>query len=69
MNLSHLATMSVLNEAEVTAIAYEQAADGDSAQALRWAVDDLLATEGKLVEALRAVSLGYVRGDLPTTAA
>lgn len=69
MNVSQLATMSALSEAEVTAIAYEEAAYGDSAQALRWAVDDLLAMEGRLAEALRAVSHGYVRGNLPTTTA
>lgn len=69
MQASQSAAFAALSDAEVTAIAYEEAADGDSAQALRWAVDDLLAMEGRLVEALRAVSHGYVRGDLPTTAA
>lgn len=69
MNASQLATMSALSEAEVTAIAYEEAANGNSAQALRWAVDDLLAMEAKLAEAIRAVSHGYVRGYLPPNAA
>ena len=69
MNVSQLATMSALSEAEVTAIAYEEAADGDSARALRWAVDDLIAMEGRLADALRAVSKGYVRGALPASQA
>lgn len=64
MNGSQLATMSALSEAEVTAIAYEEAAGGDSARALRWAVDDLIAPEGRLADALRVVSRGYVRGKL-----
>ena len=64
MNGSQLATMSALSEAEFTAIAYEEAAGGDSARALRWAVDDLIALEGRLADALRAVSRGYVRGKL-----
>lgn len=48
-------------EIEVTATAYEEAAEGDLARALRWALEDLIALEARLVSAERAVSRGYVR--------
>jgi hypothetical protein len=49
------------SEIEVTATAYEEAAEGDLARALRWALEDLIALEARLVSAERAVSRGYVR--------
>lgn len=56
-----LATVAAMSDAEVTAVAYTEAARGDTGQALRWAVEDLIALEARLAEAQRAVSHGYVR--------
>jgi hypothetical protein len=62
-----LATFAASSEVEVTAIAYEEAAAGYLARALRWALEDLLATEGKLDAARGPVSCGYVRAALPAS--
>ncbi|KQT14008.1 hypothetical protein ASG40_19470 [Methylobacterium sp. Leaf399] len=69
MTAAQIAAMMDMTEVEVAATAYIEAAQGDVDQALHWAVSDLLAMEAKLSEALRAVSRGYVRGELPAAAA
>lgn len=53
-----------LPEREATAVAYEEAALGDGALALRLAVGDMLELEAVLAATARAVSYGYVRGAL-----
>ena len=63
----HLSTFAALSEVEVTAIAYEEAAEGDLTRALRWALEDLIATEQRLAETERAVSRGYVRTRFAST--
>lgn len=69
MQVTELADMAALSEAEITTIAYIEAARGDVDLALRWAVGDLLASEERFAEALRAVSHGFVRGQLSPVAA
>ncbi|WP_019905875.1 hypothetical protein [Methylobacterium sp. 77] len=59
-----MAQIAAMTEAEVTAIAYLEAANGSVDHALRFAVEDILTLEGRLAEALLAVSYGYVRGAL-----
>jgi hypothetical protein len=64
MQATELADMAALSEAEITTIAYTEAARGDVDLALRWAVGDLLASEQRFAAALRSVSHGFVRGQL-----
>ncbi|WP_342150250.1 hypothetical protein [Methylorubrum sp. SB2] len=56
-----MAAVAAMTDEDVTAIAYLEAAEGDSEQALRWAVTDLLRTEKALEQVRCAVSYGYVR--------
>lgn len=58
---SDMRTVAAMTDEDITAIAYLEAAEGDSEQALRWAVTDLLRTEKALDQVRRAVSHGYVR--------
>lgn len=69
MQATELAEMAAPSEAEVTAMAYVEAADGDIDLALRWAIGDLLAIEERFAEALQSVSHGFVRGQLLQAAA
>ena len=53
--------LAAMSEAEVTALAYLEAAGGDAERALGFAVEDLLRTERDLAAARAAISHGYVR--------
>ena len=52
------------SEAEMSAIAYIEAAEGDLSRALLWALEDLIACEGRLAQAQGSVSQGFVRAAL-----
>jgi len=69
MQATELADMAALSEAEITTIAYIEAARGDVDLALRWAVGDLLASEERFATALQCISHGFVRGQLQPVAA
>lgn len=62
---SQIQTVAAMSEAEVAAIAYLEAAEGDTEQALAFAIEDLLRVEQDLAEMRRAVSQGYVRAGQP----
>ena len=64
MTAAQIAEMASMSQAEMIALAYEEAAGGDAGRALRDAIDDLLALEERFAEAERLVSHGFVRGDL-----
>jgi len=66
MTAAQIAEMAWLSQAEMVALAYEEAAGGDVGQALRDAIDDLLALEARFAEAERLVSYGFVRGGSAT---
>ncbi len=66
MTAAQIAEIASMSEAEVIALAYEEAAGGDVGQALRDAAEDLLALEDRLVATERLVSRGFVRGGAPT---
>ncbi|WP_375409264.1 hypothetical protein [uncultured Methylobacterium sp.] len=57
-------TAVAISDAEMSAIAYVEAAEGDVARALLWALEDLIDCEGRLVLAQRSVSQGFVRAAL-----
>lgn len=69
MTAAQIAELAAMSEAEVIALAYEEAAGGDARRALRRAIEDVIALETKLAAAERMVSLGFVRGALPSRAA
>ncbi|WP_238209197.1 hypothetical protein [Methylobacterium marchantiae] len=58
LTANHVARIAALTDIEVPAIAYEEAADGDAARSLRFAVEDILILEGRSAEALLVVSDG-----------
>ena len=68
MTAAQIAEMAAMSEAEIIALAYEEAAGGDARRALRQAIEDVIVLEAKLAAAERMVSQGYVRGALPTRA-
>jgi hypothetical protein len=65
MTAAQIAEMASMSEAEMIALAYEEAAGGDTRRALRQAIEDVMALETKLAAAERMVSQGYIRGALP----
>lgn len=69
MTAAQIAEMAAMSEAEMIALAYEEAAGGDARRALRQAIEDVMALEKKLAAAERMVSRGFVRGALPSRAA
>ncbi|MBY0257978.1 hypothetical protein [Methylobacterium sp.] len=69
MTAAQITELAAMSEAEVIALAYEEAAGGDTRRALRLAIEDVIALETKLTAAERMVSLGFVRGALPSRAA
>jgi hypothetical protein len=66
MTASQIAEMASMSQAEIVALAYQEAAGGDVGQALRDAAEDLLALEDRLAATERLVSRGFVRGGVPT---
>jgi len=66
MTAAQIAEIASMSEAEVIALAYEEAAGGDVGQALRDAAEDLLALEDRLAATERLVFRGFVRGGAPT---
>jgi hypothetical protein len=68
MTAAQIAEIASMSEAEMIALAYEEAAGGDTRRALRQAIEDVIALEKKLAAAERMVSLGFVRGALPSRA-
>lgn len=66
MTAAQIAEIASKSQAEVVALAYEEAAGGDVAQALRDADEDLLDREDQLAATERLVSRGFVRGGAPT---
>lgn len=62
MTAAQIAEMASMSQAEVVALAYEEAAGGDLGQALRDAAEDLLNLEERLTATERFVSRGFVRG-------
>ncbi|UMY19835.1 hypothetical protein MMB17_11355 [Methylobacterium organophilum] len=62
---SQIQTVAAMSEAQVTAVAYLEAAEGDAERALAFAIEDLLRVEQDLAEMRRAVSHGYVRAGRP----
>jgi hypothetical protein len=68
MTAAQIADLAAMSEAEMIALAYEEAAGGDTRRALRQAIEDVMALEAKLATAERMVSHGYVRGALPSRA-
>ena len=69
MTAAQIAELAAMSEAEVIALAYEETAGGDTRRALRQAIEDVIALETKLAATERMVSLGFVRGALPSRAA
>lgn len=65
MTAAQIAEMASMSEAEMIALAYQEAAGGDARRALQQAIEDVLHLEAKLAAAERVVSHGYVRGALP----
>lgn len=65
MTAAQIAEIAAMGEAEVIALAYEDAANGDVRRALRHAIEDVLSLETRLVVAERRISYGYVRGAGP----
>lgn len=61
-------TAVATSDAEMTATAYVEAAEGDVARALLWALEDLIDCESKLVRAQGAVSQGFIRAALQAVA-
>lgn len=68
MTAAQIAEMAAMSEAEMIALAYEEAAGGDARRALRQAIEDVIALETKMAAAQRMVSHGYVREALPSRA-
>lgn len=68
MTAAQIAELAAMSKAEMIALAYEEAAGGDMRRALRQAIEDVIALETKLVAAEHMVSLGFVRGALPSRA-
>lgn len=66
MTAAQIAEMVSMSQAEVIALAYEEAAGGDASRALRDAAEDLLALEVQLADTARLVSRGFVRGSAAT---
>ncbi|KQO61578.1 MULTISPECIES: hypothetical protein [unclassified Methylobacterium] len=66
MTAAQIAEMASMSQAEVIALAYEEAAGGDVDQALRDAAEDLLALEDRLATTERLVSRGFVRAGTRT---
>ncbi|KQP27484.1 hypothetical protein [Methylobacterium sp. Leaf100] len=66
MTAAQIAEMASMSQAEVIALAYEEAAGGDVGQALRDAAEDLLALEDRLATTERLVSRGFVRAGTRT---
>nr|USU31152.1 hypothetical protein NG677_17645 [Methylobacterium sp. OTU13CASTA1] len=66
MTAAQIAEMASMSQAEVIALAYEEAAGGDVGQALRDAAEDLLALENRLATTERLVSRGFVRAGTRT---
>lgn len=66
---SDMRAVAAVTDEDMTAIAYLEAAEGDSEQALRWAVADLLRTERTLDQVRRTVSHGYVRAAITSEGA
>ncbi|GJD73841.1 hypothetical protein [Methylobacterium goesingense] len=69
MTAAQIAELVAMSEAEMIALAYEEAAGGDTRRALRQAIEDVMALERKLAATERMVSHGFVRGGLPSRAA
>lgn len=65
MTAAQIAELAAMSEAEMIALAYEEAAGGDARRALQQAIEDVIALETRLAAAERMVSHGYVRGALP----
>lgn len=66
MTRTQIAELEALSEAEMIALASIEAAHGDAAQALVLAVEDAISLEFRLEEAVQSVSMGFVRGVLPS---
>ncbi|MDO9428492.1 MAG: hypothetical protein Q7T93_16870 [Methylobacterium sp.] len=66
MTAAQIAEMASMSQAEVVALAYEEAAGGDVGRALRDAIEDLLVLEDRLAATERLVSRGFVLGSAPT---
>ena len=56
------------SDAEMSATAYVEAAEGDVARALLWALEDLIDCESRLVRLQGSVSQGFVRAALHAVA-
>jgi hypothetical protein len=56
--------MASMSEAEMIALAYEEAAGSDARRALLQAIEDILNLEAELATAERRISYGYVRGSV-----
>ncbi|MGU3363020.1 hypothetical protein ACLBWX_22115 [Methylobacterium sp. M6A4_1b] len=65
MTAAQIAEMASMSETEMIALAYEEAAGGDTCRALLQAIEDILSLEAKLATAQQRISYGYVRGALP----
>jgi hypothetical protein len=65
MTAAQIDEMAAMSEAEIVALAYEEAAGGDVRRALQQAIEDVLILEARLAVAERQVSYGYVRGTSP----
>ena len=62
MTAAQIAEMASMSDAEMIALAYEEAAGGDVRHALVRAIEDVLSLEARLAVAQRQVSYGYVSG-------
>ena len=61
-------TAVAASDAELSVIAYVEAAEGDVARALLWALEDLIDCENRLVRAHGAISQGFIRAAFHTVA-
>ena len=57
-------TAVAASDAEISVHAYVEAAEGDMARALLWALEDLIDCENRLVQAQGSVSQGFIRAAL-----
>ena len=62
MTAAQIAELASMSVAEMIALAYEEAADGDVRRALLQAIEDIINLEARLATAERRISYGYVRG-------
>ena len=65
MTAAQIDEIASMSEAELIALAYEEAVGGDARRALLQAIEDILSLETKLATAERRISYGYVRGAVP----